>query len=66
MKKRYYVLSFILLFVSLFTPVSEAHFSWEKIPIYNCLFGFFGALLLIFGAKLLGKNLIQRDEDYYG
>jgi hypothetical protein len=35
------------------------------IPGFYALFGFAGAALLVFGAKLLGKLLVEKDEDYY-
>lgn len=34
-------------------------------PGFFALFGFAGAVLLIFGAKLLGKLFLQKDEGYY-
>jgi hypothetical protein len=55
----------LIFFISFFTPTEEIHFFWEKLPVFNVLFGFFGCMALISFAKLLGKALIQRDEHYY-
>jgi hypothetical protein len=56
---------FFFLALSLFTPVDEVHFFWEKLPIFNILFGFVGCIVLIFGSKALGKLFIRKGEDYY-
>ena len=39
---------------------------WEKIPFFFSILGFTGALLLSLMAKLLGKLLLLRGENYYG
>ncbi|HLA04615.1 MAG TPA: hypothetical protein VJZ16_01400 [Syntrophales bacterium] len=44
-------------------PVHEAW--WNRIPGFFALFGFFGCLLIVVFAKLLGKFLLQKKEDYY-
>jgi hypothetical protein len=64
--KNVLILGFGSFLISLFTPTGEAHFLWEKIPVYNSLFGFVGAIALILISKFLGKHLIQKGEDYYG
>jgi len=35
------------------------------VPGFYSLFGFAGAALLLFVAKLLGKLFLEKDEDYY-
>lgn len=35
------------------------------VPGFYALFGFAGAALLVFVAKLLGKLLVEKDEAYY-
>jgi hypothetical protein len=55
----------LIFFVSFFTPIGEVHFFWEKLPVFNVLFGFFGCIVLIFFSKWLGKLILQRDEKYY-
>ena len=59
---------FLVLFTILsyfFTPVDEVHFFWEKLPIFNILFGFAGCVLIIFVSKYFGHLFIQKKEDYY-
>jgi hypothetical protein len=67
MRKRavYIVSLFFFLTLSLFTPVDEVHFFWEKLPIFHVLFGFVGCVVLMFGSKVLGRLFIQKGEDYY-
>jgi hypothetical protein len=43
----------------------EAKHWWSRIPAFYAIFGFAGAALLAFGAKLLGKLIVGKDEDYY-
>jgi hypothetical protein len=38
---------------------------WHGIPAFYALFGFAGSVLLVAVAKILGKWLLQRGEDYY-
>ena len=65
-KNRKMLLSAVVIFcLSLFTPTSEAHFFWERLPVFYALFGFAGCIALIIIAKFLGKLFIKRDEDYY-
>lgn len=64
--KKAWLIAAIALFstVSFALPTQEAHFSWEKCPIFNVIFGFAGCVLIIVLSKALGKFL-QRKEDYY-
>jgi hypothetical protein len=41
------------------------HHWWNTIPAFWILFGFIGCLILILVAKILGKLLLNRKEDYY-
>ena len=66
MKYQKYAAGFIIVFMlSFFTPTDEAHFFWEKLPIFNILFGFACCILIIVVSKALGKLFIQKDENYY-
>lgn len=67
MLKGLRVVAGIIMFIvlSLFTPTDEAHFVWEKLPVFNILFGFAGCIVIILGSKALGKLFIQKREDYY-
>ncbi len=55
----------VILGLSFFTPTGEVHFFWEKLPVFNSLFGFIGCIALILVAKALGKLFVQKDEHYY-
>ena len=65
-KAKYIVSLIFFLVLSFFTPTDEVHFFWEKLPIFNVLFGFVGCIVIIVGSKVLGRLFIQKDEDYYG
>lgn len=43
----------------------ESHYWWEAVPGFFAAFGFFGCLLIIFGAKFLGGHLVSQKPDYY-
>ena len=45
-------------------PQQVDHF-WEKLPIFEAVFGFLGCLLIIFVSKALGHLFLQKKEDYY-
>ena len=64
-KAKYIVSLILFLVLSFFTPTDEVHFFWEKLPIFNVLFGFVGCIVIIVGSKVLGRLFIQKDEDYY-
>ena len=42
----------------------HAHFWFEKIPFFYCIYGLVACVLLVLAAKGLRK-LLMRDEDYY-
>jgi hypothetical protein len=63
--KKMLVSVVVILILCLFTPTSEAHFFWERFPLFYAVFGFVGCIVLILTAKALGKLFIQRDENYY-
>ena len=41
------------------------HFIWQKIPVFEAVFGFVGCVVFVFLAKTIGKKWLQREEDYY-
>ncbi len=43
----------------------EAHYLWEKVPVFDLLFGFLGCIVLILFSKGLGHRFLERPEDYY-
>jgi len=54
----------VLAFGFIAHPREVGHF-WEKLPIFEALFGFFGCLFIIVMSKALGRLFIQKKEDYY-
>ena len=43
----------------------HAPFVFEKIPIFNAIFGLIMCIILGIGAKAYGHNLVMKEEDYY-
>ena len=41
------------------------HFIWQRLPVFESVFGFLGCIVFVFVAKILGKILLQKEEDYY-
>ncbi|MBN2231495.1 MAG: hypothetical protein JW781_01560 [Deltaproteobacteria bacterium] len=46
-------------------PNHHPHFWWQKLPIFDVFFGFFGCILIIVSAKWLGHHWLMKDRDYY-
>jgi len=46
-------------------PGDESHYFWEKIPVFEAVFGFIGCIVLIVFAKIIGHFLLERRENYY-
>jgi len=40
-------------------------FVFEKIPIFNAIFGLIMCVILGLGAKAYGHNIVMKEEDYY-
>jgi hypothetical protein len=55
----------LVLALGLLVPAGPLHHFWEKIPLFEAIFGFFGCLVIIFVSKALGQFFIQKREDYY-
>jgi hypothetical protein len=51
--------------IGVFFRHEHPHFFWEKIPIFDAVFGFLGCILIVLGSKALGHHWLQKDEDYY-
>ena len=51
--------------LGLFFRAEHPHFWWEKIPVFDAVFGFLGCILIVLGSKALGHHWLQKDEDYY-
>lgn len=46
-------------------PNKHPHFWWQKIPVYDALFGFIGCIAIILFSKWLGHAWLMKDEDFY-
>jgi hypothetical protein len=57
------MLVFVLV-LGLLVPVRHVQHFWEKIPIFEAIFGFFGCLIIIVVSKALGHLFIQKREEY--
>ena len=67
-KKIYFILGIIIIisFVAeLLFAHPHYHMIWNIIPGADIIIGFMGAWLLIFLAKIIIANLLQRRENYY-
>jgi hypothetical membrane protein len=51
--------------VGIFFRPEHPHFWWEKIPVFDAIFGFLGCIVIVLGSKALGHHGIQKHEDYY-
>jgi len=52
-------------FLGLAFPNPHPHFWWQKLPVFDMFFGFFGAILIIVFAKWLGHNWLLKDQSFY-
>lgn len=68
-KKKIYLILLIAIIVSLIVEILFAHphyhMIWNIIPGADIIIGFLGAWILIFIAKIVIANLLQRRESYY-
>jgi len=46
-------------------PNPHPHFWWQKIPLFDAVFGFIGCIAIIFFAKWIGWHWLTRDKNYY-
>lgn len=58
------ILSLVTVFIQVFVPYKQPSW-WDKIPIFNIVYGFVGCTLIIFFSKWIGKLMIQKDEKFY-
>lgn len=68
------ILNVVLIIVTIGTLVfsflvehseKEKELWWNNIPIFYSLFGFIGCIMLVWVAKVLGKGILQKRDDYY-
>ncbi|MDQ8202060.1 hypothetical protein [Pelagicoccus sp. SDUM812003] len=69
MKKIHWILLGLVTLASLvlqyFGPPHPHPHAWDSIPLFYCMFGFVGCVLIIVVSKFLGKAWLQKKEDYY-
>ena len=69
MKKIHWILLGLVTLASLalqyFGPPHPYPKAWDKIPLFYCLFGFAGCIVIVVVSKWLGKVWLQRKENYY-
>jgi len=46
-------------------PYKHPHFWWQKIPVFDAIFGFIGCIIIIIFSKWLGHRWLMKDEHYY-
>lgn len=46
-------------------PISHPHFWWQKIPVFDVLFGFFGCIVIVLFSKWIGHIWLMKGEKYY-
>lgn len=64
-KWGFYIAIVVICILGFYFRVEHPHFIWQKIPVYDALFGFIGCLVLIVVAKTSAHYLLQKEEDYY-
>ena len=69
MKNWHWIILGILFLVTLvfeFTYLADydSHW-WNSIPAFYALFGFVGCIVIIYVAKFIAKNIVNRDINYY-
>ncbi len=46
-------------------PDHHPHFWWQKIPIFDVVFGFIGCIVIILVSKWIGHTWLMKPEEYY-
>lgn len=65
LKTAIYVAMGLLVISDFIIPKHHAIFPWDEIPGFNAAYGFISCVAIIVAAKLIGKLLLQKSEDYY-
>jgi len=68
MKKLRRFLIIVIIIVSVlgfFFPYPQPHFWWQKIPIFDSIFGFIGCIVIILASKWIGHTWLMKQEDFY-
>jgi hypothetical protein len=69
MKNWHWIVLGILFLVTLvleFTYLADydSHW-WNSVPAFYALFGFIGTVVIVYVAKFIAKNIVNRDINYY-
>ncbi len=46
-------------------PNEHPHFWWQKIPVFDAVFGFIGCIVIVLVSKWIGHGWLMKKEDYY-
>jgi multisubunit Na+/H+ antiporter MnhB subunit len=55
-----------LVFELVYRHEVHAHDVWHTMPLFDLIYGFVGAIVLVWVSKWLGHTWLQREETYYG
>ncbi|PKD45140.1 hypothetical protein [Rhodohalobacter barkolensis] len=69
MKNWHWIILGILFLVTLvfeftFLADYDSHW-WNSIPAFYAIFGFVSCIVIIYFAKFIAKNIVNRDINYY-
>jgi len=69
MKNWHWIVLGILFLITLvleFTYLADydSHW-WNSVPAFYALFGFIGCVVIVYVAKFIAKNIVNRDINYY-
>jgi len=69
MKNWHWIVLGILFLITLvleFTYLADydSHW-WNSVPAFYALFGFIGTVVIVYVAKFIAKNIVNRDINYY-
>jgi len=69
MKNWHWIVLGILFLITLvleFTYLADydSHW-WNSVPAFYALFGFIGTFVIVYVAKFIAKNIVNRDINYY-
>lgn len=65
MKIQHWIAVALVTVITVIGQFIESHYWWEAVPGFFAAFGFAGCMVLMFGAKFLGKILVTQSPDYY-
>ena len=65
LRRWLYIGIFMVCLLGFVFPNKHPHFWWQKIPVYDAIFGFIGCIAIILFSKWLGHAWLMKDEDFY-